>query len=61
MTGSNITTALLAGTELYRPPGVHKTSPLLDYYAFGVGKTLVNRDISCVSKSGNNPNNTYPF
>ncbi|XP_052219334.1 uncharacterized protein LOC127836681 [Dreissena polymorpha] len=36
MTGSNITTAPLAGTELYRPPGVHKTSPLLDYYAFGV-------------------------
>ncbi|KAH3804459.1 hypothetical protein DPMN_132745 [Dreissena polymorpha] len=36
MTGSDFTTAPLAGTELYRPPGVHKTSPLLDYYAFGV-------------------------
>ncbi|KAH3847099.1 hypothetical protein DPMN_089413, partial [Dreissena polymorpha] len=36
MTGSNITTTPLAGTELYRPPGVHKTSPLLDLYAFGV-------------------------
>ncbi|KAH3804252.1 hypothetical protein DPMN_132534 [Dreissena polymorpha] len=36
MTGSNITTAPLAGRELYRPPGVHKTSPLLDLYAFGV-------------------------
>ncbi|XP_052268047.1 uncharacterized protein LOC127869474 [Dreissena polymorpha] len=35
-TGGNITTGLFSGTELYRPPGCYKPSPILDYYAFGV-------------------------
>ncbi|XP_052225572.1 uncharacterized protein LOC127841071 isoform X2 [Dreissena polymorpha] len=36
MAGGKITTAHFSGTELYRPIGCYKPSPLLDYYAFGV-------------------------
>ncbi|XP_052238907.1 uncharacterized protein LOC127850139 [Dreissena polymorpha] len=55
MTGSNITTAPLAGSELYRPPRYHKTSPLLDLYAFGV---VIREILTGLGPEGTRPSQT---